>query len=78
MLKKFPPTKKKNLIYINLTPAEEEKNKQKKWFAPPDIWQLDFYIGRLEDQILYLQNGFGTLNLLTPKTFCGADNTKQK
>jgi hypothetical protein len=42
-----PPTK--SLIYINLTPAEEEKSeKNKKWFAPPNIWRLDFYIGRLE------------------------------
>ena len=48
MLKKFtPPTKK--LIYINLTPAEDEKSekKNKKWFAPPNTWRLDFYIVRL-------------------------------
>jgi hypothetical protein len=43
MLKNTPPTK--SLIYINLTPAEDEKSeKNKKWFAPPNIWRLDFYI----------------------------------
>jgi hypothetical protein len=44
---KIPPSPTKSLIYINLTPAEEEKSeKNKKWFAPPNIWRLDFYIGR--------------------------------
>jgi hypothetical protein len=43
-----PPQQQQQKVYINLTPAEDEKSeKTKKWFAPPNIWRLDFYIVRL-------------------------------